>query len=69
MPGSFSGFTTTGAERDVESWPHGLLFWRSLTQWLGGMGIIALFVAIIASMGARGNQLLQSGSVRFHFRD
>ena len=57
-----SGFTTTGASvvADVESWPRGLLFWRSLTQWLGGMGIIALFVAIIASMGVRANQLFKA---------
>lgn len=56
-----SGFTTTGASviTDVEALPHGLLFWRSLTQWLGGMGIIALFVAIIAGMGARANQIFR----------
>jgi trk system potassium uptake protein TrkH len=41
---SISGFTTTGATifRDVESLPHGILFWRSLTQWLGGIAIITL---------------------------
>lgn len=57
-----SGFTTTGASvvADVESWPRGLLFWRSLTHWLGGMGIIALFIAIIASLGARAKQLFRS---------
>lgn len=57
-----SGFTTTGASviTDVETIPKGLLFWRSLTQWLGGMGIIALFVAIIAGMGAKGNQLFRA---------
>jgi len=57
-----SGFTTTGATviADVEALPKGLLFWRSLTQWLGGMGIIALFVAIIAGMGARANQIFRS---------
>ncbi|PKM77022.1 MAG: potassium transporter [Firmicutes bacterium HGW-Firmicutes-15] len=57
-----SGFTTTGASvvQDVEVWPRGLLFWRSLTQWLGGMGIIALFLAIIAGMGARANQLFKA---------
>jgi len=57
-----SGFTTTGASvvSDVESWPKGLLFWRSLTQWLGGMGIIALFVAITAGMGPGANQLFKA---------
>jgi len=57
-----SGFTTTGASvvSDVEAWPRGLLFWRSLTQWLGGMGIIALFVAIMASLGTRAKQLFKS---------
>jgi trk system potassium uptake protein TrkH len=45
---SMSGFTTTGATvfRDVESLPHGILFWRSLTQWLGGIGII--FISLSA---------------------
>ncbi len=57
-----SGFTTTGSSviADVEVLPKGLLFWRSLTQWLGGMGIIALFVAIIAGMGAKANQLFKA---------
>lgn len=57
-----SGFTTTGASvvSDVESWPKGLLFWRCLTQWLGGMGIIALFIAIIAGIGTRANQLFKA---------
>lgn len=57
-----SGFTTTGASvvSDVEAWPHGLLFWRSLTQWLGGMGIISLFVAIMANLGTRAKQLFKS---------
>ncbi|MGS0765940.1 TrkH family potassium uptake protein [Syntrophomonas curvata] len=57
-----SGFTTTGASvvKDVEAWPKGLMFWRCLTQWLGGMGIIALFIAVAAGMGARGNQLFKA---------
>ena len=57
-----SGFTTTGASviPDVEAWPHGLLFWRSLTQWLGGMGIISLFIAVIANLGTRAKQLFKS---------
>ena len=59
---SVSGFTTTGSSvvADVEAWPRALLFWRSLTQWLGGMGIIALLVAIIAGIGARANQLFKA---------
>lgn len=45
---SMSGFTTTGATifTDVESLPHGILFWRSLTQWLGGIGIIIISLSI-----------------------
>ncbi len=57
-----SGFTTTGATviGDIEIIPKGLLFWRSLTQWLGGMGIIVLFVAIISGIGAQANHLFRS---------
>src|SRR5512141_2898865 len=46
---SISGFTTTGATifPDVESLPHGILFWRSLTQWLGGIGVIFLSLYIL----------------------
>ncbi len=47
-----SGFTTTGATLidDVESLPHALLFWRSLTQWVGGLGIVFFTVAVLPSM-------------------
>lgn len=57
-----SGFTTTGSSilTDIEALPYSLLFWRSLTQWLGGMGIMALFVAIIVTMGARANQIFRA---------
>ncbi|NLJ73073.1 MAG: TrkH family potassium uptake protein [Syntrophomonadaceae bacterium] len=57
-----SGFSTTGATifSDVESLPKSILFWRSLTQWLGGMGIMALFVAIIVGMGVRANQIFKN---------
>lgn len=57
-----SGITTTGATilTDIEALPKGLLFWRSLTQWLGGMGIMVLFVAIIAGMGVRANQIFRA---------
>ncbi len=54
-----SGFTTTGASilDDIEALPHGLLFWRSLTQWLGGMGIIVMSLAILPLLGVGGMQL------------
>ena len=56
---TISGFTTTGASilNDIESLPHGLLFWRSMTQWLGGMGIIVLSLAILPIFGIGGMQL------------
>jgi len=46
---SLSGFTTTGASvlNNIEALPPGILMWRSLTQWLGGMGIIVLSIAIL----------------------
>ncbi|EFM01661.1 TrkH family potassium uptake protein [Hoylesella marshii] len=49
---TMSGFTTTGATilDDVEAFPHGLLFWRSLTQWLGGLGIVFFTIALLPSM-------------------
>jgi len=50
---SASGFTTTGASvlTDIEIVDRGILFWRSFTQWLGGMGIIVLFVALLPEVG------------------
>jgi trk system potassium uptake protein TrkH len=56
---TISGFTTTGASilNDIESHSHGVLFWRSLTQWLGGMGIIVLSLAILPLLGIGGMQL------------
>lgn len=55
---SISGFTTTGASifTDVESLPKGILFWRSLSQWIGGMGIVVLAVAILPKIGVGGMQ-------------
>jgi len=52
---SVSGFTTTGATliEDIEVLPRGLLLWRGFTQWLGGMGIIVLFLAILPKFGFR----------------
>ena len=51
---TMSGFTTTGATilTDIEALPHGLLFWRSMMQWLGGMGIVVLSLAILPMFGA-----------------
>jgi len=59
---SISGFTTTGASilNDIESLPHGILFWRSLTQWMGGMGIIVLSLAILPFLGVGGMQLFSA---------
>ena len=49
---TMSGFTTTGATIivDVEVLPHGILFWRSLTQWIGGLGIVFFTIAILPSL-------------------
>ena len=56
---TMSGFTTTGSTivTDIESLPHGILFWRSISQWLGGMGIIVLSLAILPVFGIGGMQL------------
>jgi trk system potassium uptake protein TrkH len=56
---AMSGFTTTGATilKVVEELPRSALLWRSLTQWLGGMGVIALFIAILPRLGVGGSQL------------
>ena len=60
---TMSGFTTTGATllTDIESLPRSVLFWRSLTQWLGGMGIVVLTVAILPRLG-----IMLAGVVRRH---
>ncbi|MFW6206439.1 MAG: TrkH family potassium uptake protein, partial [Gemmatimonadota bacterium] len=57
-----SGFTTTGATvfSEIESLPHGILFWRNFTQWIGGMGIIVLGVAILPFLGVGGMQLFRA---------
>ncbi|HHO75963.1 MAG TPA: TrkH family potassium uptake protein [Deltaproteobacteria bacterium] len=59
-----SGFTTTGASvlSVVEVLPHGLLIWRSLIQWLGGMGIIVLTIAILPYLGVGGMQIFKAES-------
>ena len=61
---SMSGFTTTGAtvmgEISFEQHSHALLMWRQLTQWLGGMGIIVLMIAILPEVAVNGAQLMAS---------
>lgn len=59
---SVSGFTTTGATvfSSIETLPHGILFWRSFTQWIGGMGIIVLGIAILPFLGVGGMQLFRA---------
>ena len=57
---SVAGFTTTGASvlTDIEALPHGMLFWRNFSQWLGGMGIIVLGIAILPRLAVGGMQLI-----------
>ena len=59
---AMSGFTTTGATvfTEIEGLSHGILFWRSLTHWLGGMGIIVLVIAVLPYLGVGGMQLFQA---------
>ena len=56
---SISGFTTTGATilKDFGPYPKAFFFWRSLSQWLGGMGIIVLFVAVLPQFAVAGRQM------------
>ena len=57
-----SGFTTTGASilAEVESLPKGILFWRSFTHWVGGMGVLVFMLAILPSDNARSMHLLRA---------
>ncbi|MBD9089760.1 MAG: TrkH family potassium uptake protein [Clostridiales bacterium] len=59
-----SGLTTTGATilTDVEAMPRGILFWRALTQWMGGMGVLVLATAILPSLGVPSHYLTQAES-------
>jgi trk system potassium uptake protein TrkH len=63
---SMSGFTTTGSSVFTppmfESTPASIMFWRSFTHWLGGMGIIVLFIAVLPYLGAGGKQMFRSES-------
>lgn len=60
---TMSGFTTTGASilgepgHEISSLPESILFWRSMTQWIGGMGIIVLTIAILPMLGIGGMEL------------
>ncbi len=61
---TISGLSTTGATilNDIESMPEGILFWRSMTQWIGGLGIIVLTVAILPLLGIGGIELFVAES-------
>ena len=50
---AMSGFTTTGSTvmQDIEAFPPAILLWRSLTQWMGGIGIVVLYVAVLSFLG------------------
>jgi trk system potassium uptake protein TrkH len=63
---SVSGFTTTASSvlRSVESLPYSLLLWRSMTQWLGGMGVLLIAVALLPFLGIGGMQLFASDETR-----
>ena len=56
---AMSGITSTGATilDDIDSMPHGLLFWRSITQWFGGLGIIIFTIALLPFLGVSGLQM------------
>jgi len=64
---AMGGFSTTGASvlADVEAQPHGILFWRGLSQWLGGIGIIVVFIGLmpVVRMGAEGASALLEDEV------
>lgn len=64
---SISGFTTTGSSilNDIESLPKSMLFWRSETHWIGGMGIIALVIVVLPSLKVSGNHLFSAEGAFF----
>ena len=72
---SVSGFTTTGSSilTDIEALPLGLLFWRSATHWIGGIGIIMFALSVMPSMGRAGMVLYRTemsplAMENFHYR-
>lgn len=66
---AMSGFTTTGATilTEIDGQPHGILFWRSFLHWLGGMGIVVLFLADLPNLGP-GNHRLFNAEVPGHIQ-
>lgn len=67
---TMSGFTTTGASiiNDVERLPHGILFWRTMTQWIGGLGIVYFTIAILPSLVGSGNMKVFAAETTGPFR-
>lgn len=67
---TISGFTTTGASivEDVEALPHGILFWRTMTQWIGGLGIVFFTIALLPSLVGSGNVKVFSAEATGPFR-
>ena len=61
---SVSGFTTTGATimTQIEGQPHGVMFWRSFTHWIGGMGVLVLTLALLPQMSGRTSHLVRAES-------
>jgi trk system potassium uptake protein TrkH len=61
---SVSGLTTTGSTVivDLDRWPRGILLWRAVSQWFGGLGILVLFVALLSSLGAGTRSLFRNES-------
>ena len=59
---TLSGFTTTGTTilNNIEEMPNNILFWRSMTHWMGGLGIIVIFLAVLPMIGGTGYQLFMS---------
>ncbi len=59
---TISGFTTTGATilDNIDRQPHGILFWRSLTQWIGGLGIVVFSLALLPVIGVGGTQMFNA---------
>lgn len=57
---AMSGFTTTGSTilNNIDEQPHGILFWRSMIQWLGGLGIIVLFLAVMPALNRNSNKVM-----------
>ena len=57
-----SGFTTTGSSilSEIESLPRGILFWRSFTHWLGGMGVLVLTIALLPMLGIGGQKIMRA---------